>query len=108
VMDGIEASLEDADDSTRGRAIAETMRTLIFEASMRGLEAAEGEEPDPKSLLDLARATKEVMQAARLNQDFAEREARLRRDLSDAVTEEARRLGLSEAVMDRIDQVLLG
>ncbi|MDE2753668.1 MAG: DUF3486 family protein [Gemmatimonadota bacterium] len=107
LMDQISETLEGRDDSSRMRAILEASRVLVFELQ-EAMLTREEVEVDAKELMMLNVAIKDLAAAARGNQQFGEAERRkILQEASEAVAKEAKALGLSDEVMERIDAVLM-
>ena len=95
MMDSIAAGLDGEDESRHGRALLEVARTLVFEFQQRLLDGA-GDEMSAAEFAQLGRTLKDLMHAARLDQDFAQRiEAEARARAAAAAGGAAARLGLS-------------
>ncbi len=96
MMDAIATDLEGEDESRRHRALLEIARTLCFEFQQALLD---GDASTLKAgdLAHLGRSLKDLMQAARLDQDYAARlvEQATKR-AAQAAGQQARKLGLSE------------
>ena len=110
IMSAIDAGLDGQDDSKHRRALLEMMNTIVFDHQEVILNQNK-DAVDSKDVARLAISVKNMLMAARYNQDFAQKEREIRAaadaEAAEKVRNEATRLGLSGEVLDRIDALLM-
>ncbi|MCY4431579.1 MAG: DUF3486 family protein [Rhodospirillales bacterium] len=107
-MDALAEGLEDRDDSQRSRALIEMARTILFQFQDAVLAREEGE-VSAKELADFSRSLKDIMSAARLNQDFTDHERRkATTEAAERGAQEMARHGLSADTASAIRAAIEG
>ncbi len=92
-------------EGEQGRVLGELVGNLTFTA-LRSMQVS-GEDPDPKAVVQLARAVRDLGAANQLHLEHQVR-AKTLRDAAKVATEAAGRAGLSKATRTRIEQEILG
>ena len=106
----VDALVEKTGPSTaegkQGRLLVQILRKLVYDHLEKNLLSEEDDGPDNEGFFFLAKAIKEMSQAARLEQDF---ETKIReKETVKAVESSAREAGLSAETVEAIKSRILG
>ncbi|MGN0008684.1 MAG: DUF3486 family protein [Desulfovibrionaceae bacterium] len=96
-------------EGKQGRLLVEILRKLVYDHLEKNLLGGEEDGPDNEGFFFLAKALKEMSQAARLEQDFeAKIHDRIQKETIKAVETSAREAGLSAETVEAIKSRILG
>lgn len=96
-------------EGKQGRLLVEILRKLVYDHLERNLLSDEDGGPDNEGFFFLAKAIREMSQAARLEQDFETKiRERLQKEAVKAVEDSAKEAGLSAETVEAIKSRILG
>ena len=108
LMDSIAGDVDELKSSRRGRALIEVTRTLVFEFQQALLDGGAGDLA-PRDFAFLTRTLKDLLQATSIDQDIGIKSAeQAKRRAAEAVSAEARKHGVSDAVIAALRGVVEG
>ena len=97
------------EEGQQGRLLVEVLRKLVYDHLEKNLLSEEDDGPDNEGFFFLAKAIKEMSQAARLEQDFETKiRDRVQKETVKAVETSAREAGLSAETVEAIKSRILG
>ena len=96
-------------EGKQGRLLVQILRKLVYDHLEKNLLSEEDDGPDNEGFFFLAKAIKEMSQAARLEQDFETKiRDRVQKETVKAVESSAREAGLSAETVEAIKSRILG
>lgn len=96
---------EDSTAGEQGRLLVETLRGMVYDHLQERID--KGESVDPKNLMTLARAMKDMAQATRMSQDYELKiREEARREMEAEIRTKVRKLGTAQELKELSDAEL--